>query len=81
MPQGARFLRETVYRNVTIPRGADTNYIVTFTGMAHAGPFITPGNVRFVVKALPHPSFLRNGSDLVIETQLTLREALFGWRR
>jgi hypothetical protein len=79
--QGVRYFHQTVYKNVTIPPGADSNYLVTYAGMAHAGPFVTPGNVRFVVNALEHPSFVRTGADLTIETQLSLREALFGWSR
>jgi DnaJ family protein A protein 2 len=44
-------------------------------------PGIAPGDVVFVLNAIPHESFERNGSDLLIHVTITLSEALLGFSR
>lgn len=68
-------------RQVYIPPGADTQYAVTLHGLGPEEPFKTPGDFKLVVDTLPHEKFTRNGSDLIVHVELSLREALLGWNR
>ena len=40
-----------------------------------------PGDVIFVLKTRPHPSFERSGNDLLTKVHITLSEALLGFSR
>lgn len=44
-------------------------------------PNIPPGDVIFRLKASPHDSFERSGSDLLANVKITLSEALLGFSR
>ena len=58
---------------VKIPRGADTGSRVRLRGKGGGGR-----DLVLVVKVTPHPSFTRQGADLIRELPVTLREALLG---
>lgn len=44
-------------------------------------PGVPPGDVIFVLKTQPHPSFERSGADLLTKVKITLSEALLGFSR
>ena len=42
---------------------------------------VTPGNVIFKLKQVPHPRFKREGNDLHMTMHISLREALLGFSK
>lgn len=44
-------------------------------------PGLPPGDVVFILKMQRHSSFERSGNDLLINVNITLSEALFGFSR
>jgi DnaJ-class molecular chaperone len=67
--------------DVIIPAGADTHYSIRLPGMGNEVPFKTPGDAKIVVNALPDGLYQRNGSELTLHVDLSLKEALLGWNR
>lgn len=67
---------------VEIEKGMKNNQKITMKGKGDMVPGTLPGDVIFVIKQLPHSTFKRRGSDLLIERSVTLLEALCGlkWR-
>jgi len=56
---------------------------IVFEGEAeqHPDPNIMPGDVIAVVREVPHPIFTRDGDDLKMDMEISLREALLGFTR
>ena len=52
-----------------------------FSCLKYSQPGIPAGDVIFVLKASPHESFERSGSDLLTNITITLSEALLGFSR
>ncbi len=62
---------------VKIPAGVETGSRIRLRGRG-GGEGAGARDLVLVVKVTPHPSFTRNGADLVRELPVTLREALLG---
>jgi curved DNA-binding protein len=62
---------------VKIPAGVETGSRIRLRGRG-GGEGAGARDLVLVVKVAPHPSFTRNGADLVGELPVTLREALLG---
>jgi len=54
---------------------------IRFAELGDEAPNVTPADVVFVVKQLPHPRFTRAGDDLIVTLDITLKEALCGFSR
>jgi len=66
---------------IRIEKGITQYEIVDFKNMASQKPDHVPGNIQVFLKELPTPPFTRLGSALVMDVEITLREALLGWER
>lgn len=54
---------------------------ITFEREADQSPDITPGDVTFTLRLVPHDIFRRIGDNLYMNVLLTLKEALLGFER
>ena len=51
---------------------------ITFTGEGDETPSQSPGDIIFVIKEKPHPSFTRDGDNLIYTKKIALTDALLG---
>jgi len=49
---------------------------ITFERQLDEKPGVLPGDLIFIVKEKPHPTFKRQGNDLIYTAKLTLKQAL-----
>ncbi len=75
--QGA--VRRAKKISVKIPAGADTGNAFSLRGQGLAGQIGGPaGNLIVVVEVRPHPFFQREGSDVIMEKEISFVEAALG---
>jgi len=65
---------------VLVERGMKNGQRITFPGKGDQMPNCLPGDIVLVVDQLPHDTFQRRGSDLIMKREITLLEALTGAR-
>lgn len=63
---------------VEILKGMKNNQKITLRGKGDMIPGTLPGDVVFVIKQLNHSTFKRRGSDLLLEKEISLLEAVCG---
>lgn len=63
---------------VDVLKGMRNNEKITMRGKGDMIPGQLPGDVVFVIKQLSHDTFKRKGSDLLVEKEVNLVEALCG---
>ncbi|TPX63144.1 hypothetical protein CcCBS67573_g08758 [Chytriomyces confervae] len=63
---------------VTIERGVADNHPIIFENEGDEHPDITPGDVHFVVRTVPHAIFTREGIHLRMRAEIPLKQALLG---
>jgi len=64
---------------VVIERGMKDGQKITFQGDAgYSDPEIPPGDVIFIIDAQDHPNFKRVHCDLILQTKISLTQALCG---
>ena len=51
---------------------------ITFPEKGNQEPGLLPGDMIFVIDEKPHPTFKRDGNDLLVHQKLSLLEALTG---
>lgn len=65
--------------NVKIPAGVHTGSVIRLAGQGQpgigGGP---PGDLKLTIRVAPHPWFLREGSDLLVDVPITPTEAALG---
>jgi len=66
--------------DVIIDKGMKNNEKVVFRGMADEQPNMETGDVNFVVNEKEHSLFKRKGADLLIVKELSLNQALCGFK-
>merc|ERR1712150_310574 len=71
----------TVNLDVQIEEGAPDGERITFQGKSEQRPGKFPGDVHVVLKQEKHDFFTRHGNDLSISQDISLREALVGFKR
>lgn len=59
--------------------GFDTNNMIGISAAGHQHPDKQNGDVRIVVRQLPHPTYKRQGQNLIVEKDITLLQALCGF--
>ncbi|KAI9889362.1 MAG: hypothetical protein M1814_005531 [Vezdaea aestivalis] len=64
-----------------IPRGAKRGDKIVLAGEADQIPGTQPGDIVFVMVEAPHPTFVRQGSDLLASIDISLGEALCGFSK
>lgn len=76
---GRKVSQEKVILAVEVPKGCPDGHGVVLRGEAGVqAPGMQPGDIIFMVKVKPHPLFERAGSDLILEKDLPLVDALTG---
>ena len=68
---------ETIY--VTIPPGIDENEIIVIKNKGNTISENLKGDIKVIVKILNETNFKRNGLDLILEKNITLKESLCGF--
>ena len=76
---GRKYIRATRKLNVKIPPGVDEGTRIRLVGEGEAGAMGgPPGNLYVIVSVDPHPVFVRNQSDLLLEFPLNVAQAALG---
>lgn len=73
--------REDTVIDVNLEKGMKDGEQVTFERMAEQRPGMLPGAVVFTLKTRKHSKYTRRGNDLHMDMQVSLREALLGWKQ
>lgn len=68
--------KEKLY--VQIPKGTDSNEIITYNDKGNVSADGNVGSVKVTFKLLKHDIYERNGIDLIYKKTITLKEALCG---
>ncbi len=63
---------------ISVKRGWKAGTKVTFAKEGDQIPGKVPADIAFIIRDKPHPTFNRDGSNLVYTAKLTLRDALCG---
>lgn len=64
--------------DVNIPRGVDSGAKLRLRGKGHRGRGGATGDLILTVRLLPHPTFRREGLDVLTDVPLTIVEATLG---
>mmetsp|Transcript_19592 Transcript_19592/g.45550 ORF Transcript_19592/g.45550 Transcript_19592/m.45550 type:complete len:350 (-) Transcript_19592:290-1339(-) len=67
--------------HVFVEKGSCHGQSIRFDAKADELPGATPGDIVVVLHELQHPRFTRRGSDLFLKMDITLVEAIAGFRR
>ena len=67
--------------HVHVDRGSHDGQRIVLPGEIDFLPNVVPGDVIFILSQRPHKTFTRKGDDLAIRIDVTLDEALSGFRR
>jgi len=73
------YLSEQTDVQVFIPRGALDGHRIVCQGLTDECLDSDPGDLVFVVRQLPHASFVRRNNDLYIRKEISIIEALCGF--
>jgi len=76
----AKMVSQREVLEVFVEKGSPDGHKIMFHGKADECPGHEPGDVIVVVKQVNHPRFLRRGADLYLERDVTLAEALTGFK-
>ena len=68
---------ETIY--VTIPKGVDNNEIIIIREKGNILADTNKGDIKLFIKITNDTDFIRNGLDLILNKNITLKEALCGF--
>lgn len=81
VPSKHRCKDEATVLNAVIEKGMDAGAEIKFERMSEQRPGQIPGDVIMVIKQKPHDRFRREGNDLHMEMDISLRDALLGFRK
>ncbi|RRR77662.1 MAG: molecular chaperone DnaJ [Candidatus Viridilinea halotolerans] len=71
--------RQTRRLTVKVPAGVDSNQRLRISGEGDAGPRNGPfGNLYVALDVQPHPFFMREGNDIILELRLNVAQATLG---
>jgi molecular chaperone DnaJ len=77
--RGEGRVRQARKLTVKIPPGVDSSSQIRITGEGEAGPRGGPhGNLYVALEVQPHPFFVREGNDILMELQLNVAQAALG---
>ncbi|KAI8057315.1 hypothetical protein BDF22DRAFT_670799 [Syncephalis plumigaleata] len=77
---GKKVVRGSEQLTVVIEPGMQQDEVIMFEGEGDASPDYSAGDVLFVVRQLPHATFTRDGHHLHMQRNITLLEALVGFK-
>ena len=75
-----KVVQEKKVLEVHIEKGMVNNQKIVFQGEADEAPGTVPGDIVFVVQEKEHATFKRKGTDLFLEKDVSLTEALCGFK-
>jgi len=78
---GRKVTRERKILEVSVDKGMEDGQKITFTGEGDQEPALEPGDIIIVLDEKEHPLFKRNGIDLIMKMQISLSEALTGFKK
>ena len=81
VPSQHRCKEEGIVLEPMVEKGMSSGSEIRFERMSEQRPGQIPGDVVFVVNVKPHRRFRRDGDDLHVTMDLSLREALLGYQR
>ncbi|DAZ98475.1 TPA: hypothetical protein N0F65_004912 [Lagenidium giganteum] len=67
--------------DVDIEKGTPDGFEMEFENYADETPGQTPGHLRLQIQTVQHPVFTRDGENLWMDMNITLRESLVGFRK
>ena len=71
---------ETQILNITIPAGIDENEVIVLRDMGNTIDNQMKGDIKICIQINNETEFMRQGMDLVVKKQLTLKESLCGFK-
>lgn len=78
--RGNKVNQEKKILEVNIEKGMTHGQKITFQGEADEAPDTIPGDVILILQQKEHSTFKRKGNDLFIEKEISLTEALCGFK-
>lgn len=77
--KGNKVVQQRKILEVFVEKGMRHGQKIVFRGEADEAPDTVPGDIVFVLQQKEHKTFTRKGSDLIVEKEITLVEALTGY--
>lgn len=78
---GAKVESEEDFLTIWIEPGMDDGSEIAFPQQADEKPDAISGDVKFIVRTIPHKRFRRRGNDLFLKLDISLLEALVGFQK
>lgn len=78
---GKKIVHERKILEVHIDKGMTDGQKITFYGEGDQSPGLEPGDIIIILEEKEHPVFKRKDIDLIMKMELTLNEALTGFKR
>jgi len=78
---GKKVNRERKILEVNVDKGMEDGQKITFSGEGDQEPGLEPGDIIIVLDEKAHQLYKRNGMDLVMKMEISLREALCGMKK
>ncbi|PAV16459.1 hypothetical protein PNOK_0807900 [Pyrrhoderma noxium] len=79
--KGKKTIKEKKRQEIFVEKGMSDRQRIVLAGEGDQYPDSPAGDVIFVLKLKPHASFERSGNDLLTKVQITISEALLGFKR
>lgn len=79
--RGRPTIRENATLRLFVERGTKEGTVVTFKNQGDTSEENAPGNVEVIITSKKHPLFRRQGYDLHMNINVTLKEALLGFKK
>jgi len=67
--------------SITVEKGMSDGHRIVFEREGDQHPDVTPGDIIFTIKTIPHPLFTRKGNNLYAKVAITLMDALLGFKK
>lgn len=78
--KGQKVTKERKVLEVYVAKGMQSGQKIVFSGEANENPGLVAGDVVVVLKQSEHDSFVRKGSNLVYKKEISLSDALCGFK-
>merc|ERR1719230_917456 len=78
---GKKVNRERKILEVNVDKGMEDGQKITFSGEGDQEPGLEAGDIIIVLDEKQHPLYKRNGSDLIMKMEISLTDALCGFRK